>query len=176
MIHESKLKSGKLLLGVAPGVEYACQATNVRVVPTFNEEGEAAETLCGDTLAPSTTTTWALQGTHIQDWDAPGGLSIIQYSWINNLTTVPFTWNPNAGTTAIAGNVQVRALEMGGDVNTRITSDFDWPISGTPTPTWVVLAADDQAAEEDEENKPAPKENSGTTTKFDSKAKAGAQA
>jgi hypothetical protein len=167
MIHESKLKQGKLLLGTAPGVEYACQATNVRVVPSFNEEGESVETLCGDTLAPSTTTSWALQGTHIQDWDAPGGMSIVQYSWINNLQTVPFTWNPNAGTTAITGNVQVRALEMGGDVNTRITSDFDWPITGQPTPTWVTTAAADEQQAEDEDKKPV-------TTKFDSKAKAGA--
>lgn len=137
---ESKLRKGSLTLGTAPGVEYACQATNVRIVPTFNEEGDNVETLCGDTLAPSTTTTWALQGTHIQDWDAAGGVSIIQYSWEHNLETVPFTWKPNETTTSITGEVQVRALDLGGDVNKRITSDFDWPISGEPTATFVAMA------------------------------------
>lgn len=133
---ESKLKTGKLLLGTAPGVEYACQQTNVRIVPEHNEEGDEVETLCGDVLTPSTTTTWGLQGTAIQDWDSPSGISFIKYSWQNNGLTVPFTWQPNAGATSITGTVTVRALELGGDVNTRITSDFDWPIAGQPTPTW----------------------------------------
>ena len=131
-IVESKLKTGSLKLG---STEFACQATNVRIVPSFNEEGDTVETLCGDSLAPSTTTDWALQGTHIQDWDS-GGLGIVEYSWVNNLVTVPFIWKPNASDVSFAGNVQVRALELGGDVNTRITTDFDWPITGTPTPTW----------------------------------------
>jgi hypothetical protein len=136
-IIESKLKTGSLMLG---GTEFACQATNVRIVPSFNEEGDAAETLCGDTLAPATTTDWALQGTHIQDWDS-AGLGIVEYSWTNNLVTVPFVWKPNATAVQYAGNVQVRALELGGDVNARITSDFDWPITGAPTPTWAAATA-----------------------------------
>ena len=136
-IIESKLKTGSLLLG---GTEFACQATNVRIVPSFNEEGDAAETLCGDTLAPATTTDWALQGTHIQDWDS-AGLGIVEYSWTNNLVTVPFVWKPNATAVQYTGNVQVRALELGGDVNTRITSDFDWPITTAPTPTWAAATA-----------------------------------
>jgi hypothetical protein len=139
-VHESKLKTGKLLLGTAPGVEYACQQTNVRIVPEFNEEGDAVETLCGDTLTPSTTTAWSLQGTAIQDWDSTTGISFIKYSWQNNGVTVPFSWQPNAGATTITGNVTVRALELGGDVNTRITSDFTWPLAGDPTPVWPTAA------------------------------------
>ena len=140
-IVESKLKTGSLLLGgtgspPTGGTEFACQATNVRIVPSFNEEGDNVETLCGDTLAPSTTTDWALQGTHIQDWDSTG-MGIIEYSWVNNLVTVPFIWKPNASAVTYSGEVQVRALEVGGDVNTRITTDFDWPISGMPVPTWA---------------------------------------
>jgi hypothetical protein len=140
-IVESKLKTGKLTLGVAPGTEFACQATNVRIVPSFNEEGDAVETLCGDTLAPATTTTWNLQGTSIQDFDKPNGF--IEYSWTNNLLEVPFTWQPNASSAKFTGTVQVRAVEVGGDVNVRLTTDFDWPISGVPTPTWgsAVVAA-----------------------------------
>lgn len=151
---ESKLKTGSLMLGTAPGTEFACQATNVRIVPTFNEEGDEVETLCGDVLAPSTTTSYAMQGTDIQDWDAVGGAGIVQYSWTHNLETVPFTWRPNASTVTFAGNVQVRALEVGGDVNVRITSDFDWPITGAPTVTWATVVADDPEGDdptEDEE-------------------------
>lgn len=138
-VHESKLKTGKLLLGTAPGVEYACQQTNVRVVPEHNEEGDTVETLCGDVLTPSTVTTWSLQGTAIQDWDAPGGTSFVQYSWEHNGETVPFSWEPNDSSTAISGDCTVRAVEMGGDVNTRITTDFEWPIAGEPVATWPVV-------------------------------------
>ena len=135
-VTESKLKTGKLLLGTAPGVEYACQQTNVRIVPEHNEEGDEQETLCGDVLTAATTTSWSLQGTAIQDWDSATGVSFVQYSWANDGLTVPFSWQPNAGATTISGTVTVRALEMGGDVNTRITTDFDWPIAGKPTAVW----------------------------------------
>jgi hypothetical protein len=151
---ESKLKSGSLLLGTSPGVEYACQQTNVRIVPEHNEEGDEVETLCGDVLTPSTTTSWTLQGTAIQDWDAAGGVSFIQYSWENDGDTVDFSWTPNAGATTITGQVTVRALELGGDVNTRITSDFTWPMAGAPTAVWPVTAGD----EPDEEPEPEPDE------------------
>lgn len=133
---ESKLKAGKLLLGTAPGVEYACQQTNVRIVPTHNEDGDEVETLCGDILTAATTTSWAMQGTSIQDWDTTGGVSFVQYSWQNDNVTVPFSWQPNAGASTLTGNVTVRALEIGGDVNKRITTDFDWPLTGKPTAVW----------------------------------------
>lgn len=137
MINESKLKSGILSLGGTGGTggtDFACQATNVRVVPTFNDESDAVETLCGDKLAAFTTAEYALQGTSIQDFDSPEGF--IQYSWDHNLENVEFSWKPSASATEFTGTVQVRALEVGGDVNTRITSDFDWPIVGDPVATW----------------------------------------
>lgn len=135
---ESKLKNGSLKLGTAPGTEFACQETNVRITPEHNEEGDQTETLCGDVLTPVTTTSWTLNGTAIQDWDGPTGTSIVQYSWANDGLTVPFTWKPNATATTFSGNVTVRALELGGDVNTRITTDFAWPLAGKPTTTWGV--------------------------------------
>lgn len=147
---ESKLKLGSLTLGTSPGVEYACQQTNVRIVPTHNEDGDTVETLCGDVLSPSTTTAWTLNGTAIQDWDSGTGISFIQYSWDNNGTTVPFTWTPNETTASFSGEVTVRALELGGDVNTRITSDFEWPLAGEPTAVWPGTGATTEAAEEPE--------------------------
>lgn len=137
---ESKLKNGSLKLGTSPGTEFACQETNVRITPEHNEEGDQTETLCGDVLTPVTTTAWTLNGTAIQDWDGPAGASIVQYSWANDGLTVPFTWKPNATATTFTGNVTVRALELGGDVNTRITTDFAWPLAGKPTTTWGVNA------------------------------------
>lgn len=141
---ESKLKQGKLTLGgtgspPTGGVEFSCQATNVRITPSFTEDGDTVETLCGDKLAPSVSTEWALAGTSIQDFDAPD--SFIQWSWDNNMTDQTFTWQPNAGTTVVSGIVQVRALEMGGDVAKRITSDFEWRLQGDPDATWSTTTA-----------------------------------
>jgi hypothetical protein len=168
-IVESKLKTGKLTLGgtgspVTGGVEFACQATNVRIAPTFNDTGDPVETLCGDTLAPDTTTDWALQGTSIQDFDSPDGF--IQFSWENNLVNTPFTWQPNASSVSYTGTVQVRALEVGGDVNTRITTDFDWPCQGMPDATWPVAggaAAEPQEEEEEPYQEPEPQVGETTT-------------
>jgi hypothetical protein len=138
-VTESKLKQGKLTLGgtgspVTGGVEFSCQATNVRITPSFTEDGDTVETLCGDKLAPSVSTEWALAGTSIQDFDAPD--SFIEWSWTNNMTDQTFSWQPNAGATIVSGTVQVRALEMGGDVAKRITSDFEWRLQGDPDVTW----------------------------------------
>jgi len=143
MITESKLKEGKLTLGgtgtpPVGGTEFACQATNVRVVPTFNDVGDEVETLCGDKLSPDTKATWNLQGTSIQDFD--GVDSFVQYTWEHNLEKVPFSWQPNASAVVVSGTAQIRAVEMGGDVNTRITSDFDWPMDGDPVVTWPTAA------------------------------------
>ena len=147
-INESKLKTGLLTLGGVAGVppalptggtEFACQATNVRIAPTFNEEGDSVETLCGDSLAPATTTEWALQGTSIQDFTYPA--SFLEYTWTNNLIQVPFIWKPNATGPTFSGLVQIRALEIGGDVNVRLTTDFDWPIAGQPTVTWATAVS-----------------------------------
>jgi hypothetical protein len=154
-IVESKLKVGTLTLGgtgtpLVGGVEFACQATNVRVTPTFTEDGDTIETLCGDKLAPSVTTQWALAGTSIQDFDSPDGF--IAWSWDNNMTDQPFTWTPNAEGTSISGVVQVRALELGGDVAKRITSDFEWRCQGDPVATWPALAGATAGAPSEDTN------------------------
>lgn len=168
-IVESKLKLGKLTLGGVPpvtppgpptgGTEFSCQATNVRIVPSFNDTGDPVETLCGDTLTADTTTDWALQGTSIQDFDSPAGF--IEYSWTNNLQNVPFVWQPNETENLYYGTVQVRALEVGGDVNARITTDFEWPIQGMPEVVWVAAAGDDEPAADEE-----PEPTTGETTTY----------
>ena len=140
-VNESRLKTGKFTLGGAAGVggtEFACQATNVRVTPSHDETGDEVETLCGDKLAPDVKTSWALAGTSIQDFDSPDGF--VQYSVENNLQVVEFSWQPNAGTFTVLGTVQVRAVEIGGDVNTRLTTDFEWPCQDDPTFTWPAVA------------------------------------
>jgi hypothetical protein len=35
----------------------------------------------------------------------------------------------------VGGTARVRAVEIGGDVNARLTTDWEWPLTGTPTLT-----------------------------------------
>lgn len=136
-ITESKLKEGKLTLGGTGGTggtDFSCQPTNVRVTPSHDESGDEVETLCGDTLGAEVKTSWKLNGTSIQDFDNAAGF--VRYTVEHNLEKVEFTWQPNAGAFAVTGEVEVRAVEIGGDVNARLTSDFEWPVTDTPTFTW----------------------------------------
>lgn len=133
-ITESKVKAGVLTLGVAPGTDFSCQPTNIRITPAVESTGDPVETLCGETLAGSNKTNWVLQGTSIQDFTDPAGFQI--YLFENDNTEVPFTWQPNGLTgPGWSGNCTLHAVEIGGDVNVRITTDFSFEITGTPTYT-----------------------------------------
>jgi hypothetical protein len=159
VINESKLKEGVLILGgsvepaVAPAQDFACQATNIRLTPSFSDSGDALETLCGDELAADTKTTWAMNGTSIQDFDDPDGF--VYYALEHDGQKVPYLWKPNDNGASFTGNVNIRAVEIGGDVNTRVTSDFEWPLDGPPTVTKPAAEAPASAPVADTEPAPA---------------------
>lgn len=126
-ITESKNKSGKLTFETSDTFE--TQATNVTITPSYEEVGDPVETLSGDQLTASTTRGNLLKITAIQDFtDADG---FVAYTWANDLTDVTFSWQPN-GTSGptYSGTVQVKACEVGGDVNTRLTTETEWTCIG----------------------------------------------
>src|SRR4051812_10755666 len=148
-ITESRLKTGVLTFGATPTpVDFSCQPTNVRLTPSYEDDGDDTETLCGDTIPAGKKETWVLAGTSIQDLDDPDGF--ISYCFTNRMKTVPFSWEPNTtGAPTYSGDVVIVALEIGGDVNTRLTTDFEFDVSGdlTVTPAPVVpLEADEASA------------------------------
>lgn len=133
-VTQSKLKEGTLTLGVdLDAVEFSCQATNVRLTPSTSDTGDEVETLCGDKIGAETTTSWSLAGTSIQDFTDPDGF--VLWCFENDLTEVAFSWQPNATAGTWTGTARVRAVELGGDVNTRLTTDWEWPLVDTPTHT-----------------------------------------
>ena len=137
MITESKLKNGTLTLDTLP---FATQATNVRLVPTTEEQGDPVETLSGDQKGADSTTTWQLVIEAIQDFDDPAGF--VAFAFDNDGIDVPFAWSPSsaAGGVDYAGTVTVRAVEVGGPVNTRNTTEAEWSCVGTPVPTYRPIA------------------------------------
>jgi len=133
-ITESRNKQGVLTLGTDQ-VSFACQATNVRVTPTYDDDGDPLETLCGDTVPAGKKESWVLAGTSVQDFDDPQGF--LSFCWDNRMQTVDFTWAPNQdGAPTYTGQVVVLALEEGGDVNVRLTTDFEFDVSGALSRTY----------------------------------------
>lgn len=128
-ITESRLKDGMFTLGTTPGTEFACQATNVRVTPSYDDDGDAVETLCGDEIPAGKKESWVLAGTVIQDFDDPDGFQT--YCFDNAMDTVDFEWVPNVtAAPTYSGQCVIVATEEGGDVNARLTVDFEFDVVG----------------------------------------------
>lgn len=148
-ITESRVKNGSLLLD---GDEYGTQPTNVTISPeqaSSGSENDDIEVLVGlvssggdsaEDLAAN------LKLTAIQDFANADGL--ISFSWQNNGLEKPFVWKPNASSANDwSGKVKVVAVETGGDVNKRLTTDIEWKITQLKLPTamggaYVIGAAD----------------------------------
>lgn len=150
-VTESKLKDGTLTLGAAPGLDFSCQVTNARINSSYDDDGDAVETLCGDVIpAGRKLAGRALAGTFIQDWTAAAAASITDYCYVHDLEEVTFSYKPNTAGPTLSGTlrIEVPAETYGGDVNTRITSDFEWqltqPLVRTP-PVAAMEAANEPA-------------------------------
>ena len=146
-IVESRLVEGTLKVGTAPSeLDLSCQITNVRYASSYSDDGDSVETLCGDKIAAGEKNDGGtLQGTFIQDWTA-GSTSIISYLMANDLKEVDYTYTPNPEGSTYSGKLRVKLPSefLGGDVNTRLSSDFEWVITTWPpveTPPVVQTAA-----------------------------------
>lgn len=132
-VTDSRQGPGTLTLGSLTGA--GCQMSNVRLVPNHNEEDGTA-TLCDPDPAPLLETTWALQGTVVQDWELDGTTGFVEFCRENNGQTVAFDWTPSTALGAgYSGQCQVRAVEIGGDIGVQSTSDFEFPVVGDLTRT-----------------------------------------
>jgi len=143
---DSRLHKGTLVLG-NPGKAFECQATNVRLTPTHEEEGDSVEVLCGDTLPPVKKRSDVLAITAVQDFTDPEGF--VAFTWANDLAQLDFTWTPNESGPTYAGVVEVLACEVGGDVGARITTEAEWNVIGPVVPTFPEPAAVDPDADPD---------------------------
>lgn len=127
-VNPSRVKGGSLHFGGATPVDYSCNPTSIKLTPSTSTD-DAVEVLCGDIISGVGITTWTLDGTAISDFSDPSGF--VLYCYTNNGQTVPFTWTPNPTSGTWSGSVVISALEIGGDVNSQLTSDFSFPVTGT---------------------------------------------
>lgn len=143
-ITESRLKDGTLSIGSGTALEFSCQVTNARINSSYDDDGDAVETLCGDQIPSGRKLSGrSLAGTFIQDWTAAAGDSITEYCYDHDLEELPFTYTPNVAGPTLSGTarIEVPAETYGGDVNTRITSDFEWSLTAPLVRTPPVVAA-----------------------------------
>lgn len=136
-ITDSRNKEGTLTLDAEP---FGVQATAVSLVPSVSEEGDAVETLSGDTIDPDEVIDWTLTIEAIQDFTDPDGF--IEFCRANAGAVVAFTWYPqgsvvSASTPKYAGTVRVRPAVIGGGVNVRLSSSVDFPVVTLDAPDYT---------------------------------------
>lgn len=133
---DSRLGPGTLTIGTTM-TSAGCQASNVKLVPEYDEE-DGTPTLCEPQPPPLLTEAWKLTGTSIQDWEDDAGF--VEFCRLNAMTEQTFSWVPNTSYDPVvtySGTVQIRAIEFGGDVSKQNTSDWEFSLSGVPTRTSV---------------------------------------
>ncbi len=128
MIRDSRLKNGTLTLDA---ISFASQAQNVTLKPKTDEAGDPLETLSGDTITAEDETTWSLSIEAVQDFDDTAGFVMFALNNANEL--VPYSWKPSPDSPTFTGTVRVRPVEIGGDVNKRLTTGAEWPCTAKPT-------------------------------------------
>lgn len=151
-IVQSRVRNGELTFGgngTGTAVSFACQASTVQVNPSSSDDGDPVETLCGDKIGAGKLITWTISGTSIQDFDDPAGF--LAYCYQHATETVNFTWLPNRdGAPQWSGQCIIIPLQEGGDVNVRLTTDWEFDCVGTPTrgpaPTVAPVAGQSESA------------------------------
>lgn len=127
------LGPGSLKIGeTASAREFAMNLTNCRITSNTSSE-DPTPMLDGSEMDGEDTYTFALAGSIQQDYDFD---SLERYCFENRGRLIPFLFTPaNAGGIDWSGTIKIRPVaEMGGDVKRRNTTDFEFPISGAPTP------------------------------------------
>ena len=127
-----KLGPGVLSLGETGTLrEFSSQVTNARWTPSVDQE-DPIPVLSGDQIVDDPDITSVIAGT------VPPGLrqrvprEVVLGSAAGEV--LAFEFKPrNDSELTISGECQVLPVEVGGDVKTRNTTDFEFPVVGEPT-------------------------------------------
>ena len=107
------------------------QITACRLVPSVENE-DPLNVLSGEQAPGDRSESWALTGTILQDLGAVE--STTEFMFEHRGQQMPFEFIPaTAAGKAFSGQLVVEAIEMGGDVKTKPTSDFELQLVGEPT-------------------------------------------
>lgn len=127
----STLGPGRLELTPAKGEmkSFSGDTTVTKFTPEYETE-DATAFLDGSEDIPEGKLTATISGTMRQDY---GTDSLVKYCWDHMGETVGFLFVPNiTGKMQIKGECVIKPVEIGGDVKTANTTDFEFPIVGKP--------------------------------------------
>ena len=125
------LGPGTLTLGAAGDMrQFAAHTTATSLVPSYSD-GDVLNLLDGSTETEVDEETWSLEGTFRQQLESD---AIEDWCLTNAGEEMTFTFTPvDAVSKSYTGTVKIRAVNIGGDVKTKNTSDFSFPLNGRPT-------------------------------------------
>lgn len=131
MINTITMGPGTLTIGPPEAlITFSAQVTNCRVVPSV-DKGDPLNVLSGETVPGDRDESWTLAGTLVQDLGAAAGTT--EWLFTHRGENHPFVFVPStAGGKEFTGTVSVEAIEMGGDVKSKPTSDFEFDMVGAP--------------------------------------------
>ena len=125
------LGPGTLTLG-ATGTTYqfAAHTTATTLTPSYSD-GDVLDLLDGSQEREQDEETWTLDGTIRQQLEVD---AIEDWCLEHAGEEVPFEFTPvNSVSKSYTGTCRIRAVNIGGDVKTKNTSDFSFPVLGKPT-------------------------------------------
>jgi hypothetical protein len=122
---------GLLSIGAAGTLQdFSAQCTSCKLTPSV-DNGDPINVLSGEQVPGDRTESFTLDGTFLQDL---GTDSKTEWLFENAGQSMPFVFTPS--TTAgrsINGTIVVEAIDIGGDVGGKPTSDFSFIVVGRPT-------------------------------------------
>lgn len=129
-VESHTLGPGQLTLGATGEARQFGAATRSASVIPSAEEGDTLVVLDGQETKDEGTETWSLEGSVLQAYDLD---SLIAYCAEHSGEEMPFTYRARGDQPlTVTGLCVVRSIAYGGEVKTRNTSDFKFPIIGKP--------------------------------------------
>jgi hypothetical protein len=121
---------GTLTIGeTAALMDFSSQCTACKLTPSV-DNGDPINVLSGEQVAGDRSESFTLDGTFLQEL---GEDSSTEWLFTHRGETHPFVYVPATDKgRQVTGNLVVEAIDIGGDVKTKPTSDFSFIIVGSP--------------------------------------------
>jgi hypothetical protein len=116
---------------------FSSQVTKCSLVPKVTV-ADPLDVLSGEQVPGDRTETNTLEGSFLQDFGAAD--STTEWLWEHRGETHDFVYAPSAANgREITGQLTVEAINIGGDVKTKPTSDFVYTLVGEPVFAAIVV-------------------------------------
>lgn len=123
--------AGQLTIGALTDLtNFSSQTTSVKLVPDVDQD-DPIKVLSGESVAGDRTESFTLEGSILQDFGSADAKT--EWLFTHRGETHAFEFVPNTSKgKKITGSLVVEAVEIGGDVGTKPTSDFEFTVIGEP--------------------------------------------